>query len=271
MRHRNSTKRSVGGPPSGVARASRPCVPGASRPRPLLPLFSFFSGEEKEKNKKKQHEGKPNGSLLGMPSPRKGKMPSPLFHRKAGKGFTLIEIMVVILILAVLVALVVGISKTVSIEVARRRTVAIQGQLLAAIRAYTDAHNNTPPSDSLSTPPATPPATSGYGSTDPSMWAAQYRIADLYLQLAGEPASAKVLSSLPPEAVYTPTLPFRQSDVNKGKFKLFRDGFDNDMDYRLSGLGGRPVIISAGPDGHFGVVGGVDYDADNIQSDGRGQ
>jgi prepilin-type N-terminal cleavage/methylation domain-containing protein len=184
--------------------------------------------------------------------------------RTRRRGFTLIEILVVILILSVLVSLVVGVAKTVRIEVARRRTQSIQDQLVAAIHAYMETHNGAPPSDKLTSP--IPAYSSGYGANgggDPNLWAAQVRNADLYAQLISEPACLKFIQNLPPEAVYSPTLPFRGKT---GVYKVFRDGFDTDMDYRLTGAGGSAVLISAGPDGHFGGP----YDSDNIYSDGRG-
>jgi len=215
------------------------------------------------------HHSRPRDNRRGAPARFAARRAGPV-----RRGFTLIEILVVILILSVLVSLVVGVSNTVRIEVARRRTVTIQSLLKSAIGAYRETHSGAAPAETQG--PFDSGANAfggGYGAgpqhNDLSIWSAQVRNSDLYVQLisGGDPAILKFIQALPPEAVYNPTMPFRGQN---GRYRLFRDGFDNDMDYRLTGAGGTPVTISAGPDGKFGGTNGV-YDNDNIYSDGRGQ
>jgi prepilin-type N-terminal cleavage/methylation domain-containing protein len=204
-----------------------------------------------------------HGTAVAMPG-----RPSPLGPRAlaaARRGFTLIEVLVVILILGILMALVVGVGKSVMIEVARQKTISIQALLVRAIAAYEGAQGAMPTQlpDASLPPKTSTPTDYGYNK-NADEWRAAIRISDLYTQLMAEPASQKIILGLPPESVYKPTVTFRSD--NTGRYKLFRDGFDNDMDYRAAGLGGRPVVISGGPDGHLGGA----FDNDNISSDGRG-
>jgi prepilin-type N-terminal cleavage/methylation domain-containing protein len=192
------------------------------------------------------------------------------------RGFTLIELLVVMMILGILVGLVVGVGRSVMIEMNRRRTIAIQDTILAAIRAYSDKHENVYPlADTTSFPVVyNDPNFYGYigwfsgitASFQAANAAAKSRNANLWAQLMAEPASAKVLQGLPSEAVFTPT---QYVLGQKGVYKVFRDGFDFDMDYILSALG--PVLVSPGPDGYFSRTPSRDYDLDNIRSDGRGR
>jgi len=201
------------------------------------------------------------------------------------RAFTLVEVMVVIMILAILLALVVGVGKTVMREVGRTKTKQIQDIVVAAINAYYDAQGTYPLEFSVAVPgrPLIVDPNfygTGIGPTDgmhSGNLAARLRNAYLYSQLMGEPASAKKMQSLPPEAAYTTTKIVWGLPASANKF--VRDGYDNDMDYRVSmGLGARPVLISPGPDGWLGQNDYLpsnslyrDYDVDNIRSDGYGR
>ena len=204
------------------------------------------------------------------------------------RGFTLIEVLVVILVLAILVALVVGTGKTVMIEIGRRKTAVTLDIVMNAVKAYQEARGFYPaegiPNASLI--PAiiygdnTYYGTTGWwsgitGAFSQEQMAAKIRNAVLYDQLMAEPASARKMQFLPPEAVYSTTKWFfNPADINNPLpvSKVIRDGYDCDIDYRSSaGLGGRPVVISPGPNGYFFRDNNKDYDVDNIRSDGQGR
>lgn len=174
-------------------------------------------------------------------------------------AFTLIEVLVVIVILGVLVALVVGVSRYITDKAAHDNTVSIQTILTSAINVYHQAQGEYPVEDTSNPPVPTSSGTYGYRfATD--QWQAVVRNRSLWSQLSGEPASAKVIQKLPTDAMYPAE-------------RLFRDGYGRDLDYRQSaGLGGTPVVISPGADGRFyDPSKKVDYETDNIRSDGKGQ
>jgi prepilin-type N-terminal cleavage/methylation domain-containing protein len=162
--------------------------------------------------------------------PRKATAPG-----RAAGGFTLVEVMVVIVILGILVSLTIGVGRYVSDETARRTTLSTQAIIMSAINAYYDVRKDYPAE-----------ANTSAGSTDAL---AGVRIRGLWDQLVSEPASAKVLQNL-------------SSDAKKTAERWFVDGYGKLMDYRKSlGLGGVPVLISAGRDRNFVT------EPDNIRSD----
>jgi len=160
---------------------------------------------------------------------------------KAGGGFTLIELLVVIFILGILVTLVVGVAQYVYTKAARKQTQATQAIVMSAIEAYHDICEGADEGET-------------YPSGD---------IAEMLECLKGEKAlandaqkarikrdCAEILLKLPVDA-YSAENP---SEI--------RDGFGKNMRYEQEGgLAGRPVLISAGPDGNF------DTEDDNIRSD----
>ncbi|RPI64299.1 MAG: type II secretion system protein [Planctomycetaceae bacterium] len=156
-------------------------------------------------------------------------------NRNSRKAFTLIEMLVVIGILMVLAALIVGVSRYVMEESANKKTVAIQAVIMSATKAYHDKNKAYP--DSNDAPP-----------TDPNSG----DIKKLYDALNPSTPDAKIvdkLKLLPKEAIDSAS-------------HTFKDSWDKDMRYyKTGGLGGGPVIISAGPDGDFTT------EADNIRSD----
>lgn len=148
--------------------------------------------------------------------------------RRSKAGFTIIEMMVVLFILAILVALVVGVGKYVRDEAARKETASTQALLMAAIQAYHDIRGVYPsePADDNNT---------------------DNRNKNLVLQLRAIEASRSKFDNLPAKA--------RTTD-------FVVDAYSKTLDYRANmGLGGAPVIISAGPDQDFAK------DSDNIRSD----
>lgn len=163
-------------------------------------------------------------------------------------AFTLIEMMVVVAIIGILVALIVGISKYVFEEAARKKTIVTQQLLMMAIEQFRDITGKYPPD-----------------SNDLGLSPNDYRIKSdsLYGQLLGEAAAFNKLATY-----FSWTSDQRSRFENKVKKeivsiinqlpedaadteeKTFKDGFGNAMFYfRTEGLGNRPVVISAGPDG----------------------
>lgn len=145
-------------------------------------------------------------------------------HEQA--GFTLTEMLAVILILVILVALVVGVSIYIQTEAAKKETLAYQTIIREAVQKYYESTGQWPPQTGASV---------------------ANRIGNLFDALKGNPAAKSVIVNLPIKAMGN---------------RKFLDGFATVMDYKKSGgLGGTPVIISAGPDRSHATT------ADNIQSD----
>jgi len=173
-------------------------------------------------------------------------------NRPAGTGFTLIELLAVIVILGIIVALVISVGVYLRNESSRKSTVATMEIIANALAAYQEDKGITPAEDkpnAFVTNPADAPA---------EMTAAQQRCKNLYGQLSACKSSADRLASLP-------------QDANDTTNSQFLDGYGNTIDYRIAGgVGNKPVLISAGPDGKFGII-PVDLGAqkDNIRSDGR--
>ena len=161
--------------------------------------------------------------------------------RKPG-GFTLIEILVVILIISILVALVASFTGVMISYSKAKGTQADLQVLLAAIRAFRDANDNYP------------------NATD---------IAMLRTQLEATPQARERLANLSEQA-YPP-------DPGKDFLDQFGRALRYDMD---GGKGGEPVLISAGPNGMFGTIDEkpssgdwvklqAEWESDNVRSDGE--
>lgn len=157
---------------------------------------------------------------------------------KAG-GFTLVELMLVIFVLAVLVAMVVGVGSYVMQQGKKNETLGKMDRLLAGIRAYANVTGEVPPEDPN-------------GSGD-----IQY----LMDGLAGKRVSGDLKEELRREVMdYT----------GEHDDTLKYDAFGTRMLYfSARGLGGKPVLLSAGADTLFGDEGIRDRMADNIRSDTR--
>jgi len=163
---------------------------------------------------------------------------APQATGRARPAFTLIELMVVIFIIGILVTLVVGISKYVYDEAARRETHGIQEIVVTAIQAFREVDGNYPND-------AGPPNFAIDVLVD-------QLVADISCGYTAEKAAGiqkatrEILLKLPTDAFDGNTI---------------YDGFGNEMRYyRDQGLGGGPVVVSAGPDGTFD-------NADDIRSD----
>ncbi len=175
-------------------------------------------------------------------------------HRRS--AFTLIELLVVIFILGILVTLVVSISGYILDKSNRDQTLANQKVILTAIGAFHDVMGDYPLDQDLVLPdaPTLPPEQltgwvllqylNGTRALHPPITSdmVAMRIRD---------ATGKCLLNLPADA------------FGEGLFYGFKDAYGQYMEYSSAGgLGGRPAIISAGPDGRFNTT-------DDIRSDGR--
>jgi len=133
--------------------------------------------------------------------------------RFGGRGFTMVELLVVLLILAILLGLVVGISKYVMAEAARKQTESVQSIVIHAATRY---YETTTPSD--------------YPGSDAN------GCRQLMTTLYNHAPSKEVLRTLP-------------NDAWAGSGQPLKDGFGEEMQYqKAGGRGGTPVLISKGAD-----------------------
>ncbi len=154
-------------------------------------------------------------------------------------GFTLVELLLVMFVLSILVALVVGVGSYVIEQARITETVETQLTLLAAVDAYRRVTGDFPE----------PNQTVEEGSIEGLL---------TILQASGD---ASALG----EEIRKQTLPFLQSG---GSLQV--DAFGNPMHYYpRRGIGGKPLVISAGPDGDFGEM-DESKQRDNIRSDTQG-
>ena len=167
----------------------------------------------------------------------------PLAHCRFPTGFTLIELLVVIFIIAILVTLAVGIGKYVYDEAGRKQTQATQAIVMQAIDVFYELTGDYPDD------------TAAGGGGDNSTEALVYRLrgeeflaTEAALKDRVQKRVRDKLLELPEDALVNNTI---------------RDGFEEPMRYEAAGgLGGRPVLISKGPDGVLG-------NEDDIRSDER--
>jgi prepilin-type N-terminal cleavage/methylation domain-containing protein len=212
-----------------------------------------------------------------------------------GAGFTLVEMLVVIFILVLLVGLIVGVSRWISQDSWKKQTIAWQGTIMDAVETYYQVKHVYPHEMQLEEigyrPPPNPdtqpsaPHPWMEGSATPEKddligWRVYCRGHNLYVQLMAVPQSAAKLMLLPSDAISKTSRlfvdPAAPKDVSKYFSKpvdVFCDALGNNMDYReRAGIGGRPVIISPGPDGNFGNSDNgwnAQFLKDNVRSDGQ--
>jgi len=163
----------------------------------------------------------------------KKRSPSAAGTVPAGRSaFTLVELVVVIFIIAILVTLVVNVSRYVYDEGGRRQTRAIQEIVLEAIEAYHQVTDEYPPDD----------------TGHPLLYYLKADGADENDRARIRNATGDILLKLPEDAINGTDLV---------------DGFGNAMQYEADqGAGGTPLLTSAGPDGKPDT-------ADDIRSDGK--
>lgn len=172
-----------------------------------------------------------------------------------GRGFTLVEMIIVVMVIAILVGVVIGVSKMVSARAAGEKTRMYMQTIMLAINTYHEATGDYPAQETSI--PAVPddwyPRMRPWEKRD-RMWAAFCRNKKLYHQLIAVPSAQKKLTALPKDAV---------SNIYGYGENVFVDGFETYMDYfETGGIAGSPVLISAGPDRTFDTE-------DDIRSDNR--
>ncbi len=170
-------------------------------------------------------------------------------------AFTLIELLVVIFILGILVTLVVSISGYILDKSNRDQTLANQKVILAAIGAYHDITDAYPPDTDDALDPLVPGTLTLVERTG---W-----VLLRYLKGADPPISSAALARRIQDATGKSLLNLPTDAFGGESVDGFRDAYGQYMEYSSTGgLGGRPAIISAGPDGDFNTT-------DDIRSDGR--
>lgn len=164
------------------------------------------------------------------------------------KAFTLVEMLVVVFVIAILVTIVVGVSRVVISRAAKDQTIIRMKVILGAVDAFHELTGSYPSDGD----PATFPPKPTVGWTDRD-WEAYQRGKHLYKQLYAIPHARAKLSPLGKDAILS---------ISEGL--VFVDGFRKYMAYfRDQGAGGTPLVVSAGADGDFGTP------EDNIRSDDR--
>jgi prepilin-type N-terminal cleavage/methylation domain-containing protein len=171
------------------------------------------------------------------------------------RGFTLVELLLVMFVMSVLVALVVGVGSYV-VELERKKeTVATQERWLAALEAYRNVTQKYPDTNTTILPGGTNEKINTYpgsmsdlvaalqGAKDPSMTAKIYQATKAYV---GEGSTGST------------TVPLSMNDAYGTPMRYYKD----------KGVGGKPLILSAGPDADFGVTNDKKR-TDNIRSDTR--
>jgi len=186
-------------------------------------------------------------------------------------GFTLVELLLVMFVLSVLVALVVGVGRYVIEEGRKQETITSQDRLMAAIAAYRKVTGEVPASDP-----------NGYGNIDFLVTQLEFNLEKEDLDPSVQPESdfrkrypqlaPKLWELFPAKAeIREATTPFLGGAGEGTSFRI--DAYGKEMAYYADrGLGGMPVIISAGPDGQFGMGTGKEEEdkrEDNIRSDTR--
>jgi prepilin-type N-terminal cleavage/methylation domain-containing protein len=153
----------------------------------------------------------------------------PNTNRPERRGFTLVELLIVMAIMAILIALAVGIGRWISEESARKRTQTAMKMVKAAISQYMEVYPQT----------EYPPDDNEYGSSSETLLRYLWKVE----------AARQTLQKIEPE-------------IFRGHKDPLVDSWGKQMRYdRDGGAGGTGVIISAGPDGKF------DDQEDNLRSD----
>ncbi|MCD4700143.1 MAG: type II secretion system GspH family protein [Phycisphaerae bacterium] len=181
------------------------------------------------------------------------------------RGFTLIEMVVVISVIAVLVTIVIGVSTLVITKAGVEQTKLNMEVIRQAIESYRDAMEIYPTdeNDFTGRPAvgefAPVPGNPSADARNYRNWQAYCRGEKLYEDLSSVPQARAHIANLSKDAI-----------MNIEGNNVFVDGFDKYMEYFSDrGVGGTPVVISAGADGRFGTDAEPKYKTDNIRSDGQ--
>jgi type II secretory pathway pseudopilin PulG len=156
-------------------------------------------------------------------------------------------VLVVIFILGVLAAIVVSVAGYVMSSASRRETEATQKVLLGAVQALYDAGPKAYPQDRYGDPATDPYVAEQSGRALVNFLTGRVdednngTLEQDLSQTAPVKAAVELLLKLPEEA------------WKGGSNEPIKDGWGRNMRYDAAGgLGGRPVVISAGADGRFG-------------------
>lgn len=167
--------------------------------------------------------------------------------RKGPRGFTLVEMLVVISIIAVLLTIIIGVTNIVLARASTEQTKTNMQIIHQAIDEYRIVKGSYPVEATSSAYPGSDPGPAWLDGSEPverqRNWDTYCRGKKLYDDLAGEPQSRVFIAKLKKGAI---------KDIFNGD--VFMDGFSKYIEYRSAGgVGGAPVIISAGVDGRFGT------------------
>jgi len=164
---------------------------------------------------------------------------------RRGNAFTLVELMVVVFIIGILVALVVGVGKYVYDEAARKETRTTLTVVSAAIEQYKELTGDYPLEAEIL----------------PDCPANSSRI--LLHWLTGNDTVPALPAGIP-EKVKKACFEGHILTLSKDAFsggQTINDAFGRELlYYRAGGFGGKPVVVSRGPDG-------VENNEDDIRSD----
>lgn len=153
-------------------------------------------------------------------------------------GFTMVELMVVLLILGILIAMTAAIATRLSESGIDSKTKASQAILIAAVNAF-NRNNSMFPPDPAANGYVGRTGTLAYTATDANSWpyvAVMIRNNGLLTKLLADSAAAPVVRSLATDAI--------MGDSNAYAMG-FLDGRKHYMDYRaVGGAAARPVIIA---------------------------
>lgn len=178
---------------------------------------------------------------------------------KTAKAFTLVELMVVMFIMAVVAALVVGVSWYVIEEGRKAETKAKMARLIEAINAYRKVTGKVP---EIYYDPS-------YNNRDSSRQYNEQKCIQALLDVlkGNEPRTTGSGGGQGPNEgseEYKATKPWLGEDEGSS---LTVDAYGKPMIYLMNGgHGGGPLIVSAGPDGYFGDTGVESQKRDNIYS-----
>ena len=153
-------------------------------------------------------------------------------NRMRKRGFTLVEMMVVIFVIGIIITIVVGVAGVVASRANDERSKATMGIVMSAITAYHDAHGDVWPGDA--------------GANEIA------RCTNLLGQLTSDPNSAAANRLLPLD---------KASYGGPAGSPYILDGYGKSLDYSATkGAGGGPLLVSAGRDNNYGT---------GIRSDGK--
>lgn len=139
-------------------------------------------------------------------------------NRTSRRGFTIIEMLAVLFILAIIVALIASVSIYVMNEANKKETRSCMAIIHEAVLLYTEIIGEKPSEDG--------------GCTK------------LFSELKGTEQTMDKIRELPASVFQ-----------NQNPRRYFCDAWGNQMRfYRSAGRGGAPLLISAGPDGDFGTT-----------------